>query len=196
MNKVRGTVLKTTYDTELAGEYGAAGPLPMLKPGQEFYRTTPAGGRVRGVEGIHQYVFALAHGAGDSLFYYGDWIKTPGVAICSCNDGLRPVIFKLEVTTAARYPKNAHDTANLGRQTASTMLIMWAVIELFERIVNEKPLVRRIYLGANRIVPADSVSDEPAPEKLNLFTDYDALLRRAPRKKLRWSGKSECNRRC
>ena len=44
------------------------------------------------------YVFALAHGAGNQLFYYGDWIRKPGVAICSCNDGLRPVIFKLEAT--------------------------------------------------------------------------------------------------
>ena len=35
---------------------------------------------------------------GEQLFYYGDWIKIPGVAICSCNDGLRPVIFKLEAT--------------------------------------------------------------------------------------------------
>lgn len=47
---------------------------------------------------IYQYVFALAHGAGEGLFYYGDWIRRPGVAICSCNDGLRPVIFKLETT--------------------------------------------------------------------------------------------------
>jgi uncharacterized repeat protein (TIGR04076 family) len=45
---------------------------------------------------IYQYVFALAHGGG--LFYFGDWIKKPGLAICSCNDGLRPVIFKLEAT--------------------------------------------------------------------------------------------------
>ena len=29
---------------------------------------------------------------------FGDWIKTPGVAVCSCNDGLRPVIMKLETT--------------------------------------------------------------------------------------------------
>ena len=28
----------------------------------------------------------------------GDWIKKPGVAIVSCNDGLRPVYFKLEAT--------------------------------------------------------------------------------------------------
>ena len=45
----------------------------------------------------YQYVFTLAHGgAAKELFYYGDWIRKPGVAICSCNDGLRPVIFKIE----------------------------------------------------------------------------------------------------
>ncbi len=42
--------------------------------------------------------FALAHGVGKELFYNGYWIRKPGVAICSCNDGLRPVIFKLEAT--------------------------------------------------------------------------------------------------
>lgn len=47
---------------------------------------------------FNQYVFALAHGAGNDLFYYGDWIREPGVAICCCNDGLRPVMFKLEAT--------------------------------------------------------------------------------------------------
>lgn len=29
--------------------------------------------------------------------FYADYAK-PGVAICSCNDGLRPVIMKLEAT--------------------------------------------------------------------------------------------------
>lgn len=43
-------------------------------------------------------MFALAHGAEQDVFYYGDWIRKPGVAICSCNDGLRPVIFKIEAT--------------------------------------------------------------------------------------------------
>ncbi|MBR3221682.1 MAG: TIGR04076 family protein [Kiritimatiellae bacterium] len=49
-------------------------------------------------EALCQQEDALAHGAGKSLFYYGDWIKKPGVAIVSCNDGLRPVIMKLEAT--------------------------------------------------------------------------------------------------
>ena len=59
--------------------------------------------------GIYQYVFALAPGSGQ--FYYGDWIEKPGVAICSCNDGLRPVIFKVERTdeeAAINYTPN-HD---------------------------------------------------------------------------------------
>lgn len=47
---------------------------------------------------MYQYIFALAHGVGDGLFYFRDWIWTPGVAVCGCNDGLRPVIFKLERT--------------------------------------------------------------------------------------------------
>ena len=33
-----------------------------------------------------------------NYFTMRDWIRKPGVAICSCNDGLRPVIFKLEAT--------------------------------------------------------------------------------------------------
>lgn len=94
MKKVKITILKTTLDKELAAEYGAGGltACPMMKERQVFYADYAAW------KAIYQYVFALAHGAGEDLFYYGDWIRTPGVAICSCNDGLRPVIFKLEAT--------------------------------------------------------------------------------------------------
>ena len=45
---------------------------------------------------MYQYVFAISHGA--EKFYYEDWIEKEGVAICSCNDGIRPVIFKIEKT--------------------------------------------------------------------------------------------------
>ena len=102
MKRCRITVLKRHFDEELAKEYGSKGigKCPMLKEGQIFYAdyAKPDGFCDEAWKAIYQYVFALAHGAGDGLFYYGDWIKTPGVAICSCNDGLRPVIFKLEAT--------------------------------------------------------------------------------------------------
>lgn len=103
MKKVKITVLKKTFDEELAKEYGANGltSCPMLREGQVFYAdyAKPEGFCDEAWKAIYQYVFALAHGAGNQVFYYGDWIKKPGVAICSCNDGLRPVIFKLETTT-------------------------------------------------------------------------------------------------
>ena len=102
MNKVKITVLKITLDKELVQEYGVPGlgPCPMLKAGQVFYAdyAKPEGLCDEAWKAIYQYVFALAHGTGEGLFYFGDWIDKPGVAICSCNDGLRPVIFKLEAT--------------------------------------------------------------------------------------------------
>ena len=102
MKKVKITVLKTTLDKELAAEYGVDGlsTCPMLKEGQEFYAdyAKPEGFCDEAWKAIYQYVFALSHGCGKELFYFGDWIRKPGVAICSCNDGLRPVIFKLEAT--------------------------------------------------------------------------------------------------
>ena len=102
MNKVKITVLKTTLDRELAEEYGVQGltACPMMQAGQIFYAdyAKPEGFCDEAWKAIYQYVFALSHGMGDELFYYGDWIRKPGVAICSCIAGLRPVIFKLEAT--------------------------------------------------------------------------------------------------
>lgn len=100
MNKVKITVLRKTLNADLASEYGVEGlgSCPMLREGDVFFAdyAKPSGFCDEAWKAIYQYVFALSHGCG--TFYYGDWIKTPGVAICSCNDGLRPVIFKLEAT--------------------------------------------------------------------------------------------------
>ena len=101
MKKVRITILKTTFQQELAEEYGIDGltVCPLMEDGQVFYAdyAKPDGFCDEAWKAIYQYVFALAHGA-DEIWYFGDWIKKPGVAIVSCNDGLRPVIMKLEAT--------------------------------------------------------------------------------------------------
>ena len=108
MKKVRITVLKTTLDEELARQYGAPGlkACPMLRAGQVFYAdyAKPEGLCDEAWKAIYQYVFARAMGEGEGLFYFGDWIREKGVAICSCNDGLRPVIFNLEATDEEATP--------------------------------------------------------------------------------------------
>lgn len=101
MKRCKITVLKRYFDDELANEYGAKGitKCPMHKEGQVFYAdySKPEGFCDEAWKAIYQYVFALSHGC--ETFYYGDWIDKSGVAICSCNDGIRPVIFKIERTS-------------------------------------------------------------------------------------------------
>lgn len=72
-------------------------------------------------------------------------------------------------------PKHAHGTANLGRQTSSTRLIMEAVMALFDRIVDPNLLVRRVNITANHIVDETTVVKAEAIQQLDLFTDYEAL---------------------
>jgi len=69
-------------------------------------------------------------------------------------------------------PKSAHGSANLGRQTSSTKLILDAVTELFERIVDKNLLIRRVNITANHVIDETTVQKTDSFEQLDLFTDY------------------------
>ena len=73
-------------------------------------------------------------------------------------------------------PKAAHGSINLKGPTSSTEIIMDAVTELYDRIVNRDLLVRRMYVVANHVTEESGVATA-APEQLDLFTDYAALER-------------------
>ncbi len=100
MKKCKLTVLKTTLQKDLAAEYGIPGlsTCPLMREGQVFYAdyAKPEGFCDEAWKAIYQYVFALANGAHG--WYFDDWMapEHDGVAIVSCNDGLRPVIIKVE----------------------------------------------------------------------------------------------------
>ena len=98
MGKVKITVLKRHFDESLVEEYACDGfgKCHLHTEGQVFYADwrKPEGLCDDAWLTIHQYVFALTHGGGN--FYQGKWINRPDVAICCCNDGLRPVVFKVE----------------------------------------------------------------------------------------------------
>ena len=73
-------------------------------------------------------------------------------------------------------PKAAHGSSNLGRHTSSTRLIMDAVMALYDRIVDKKLPVRRMYVVAANVLRFQDVK-ESAAEQLNLFTDYEQEAR-------------------
>jgi len=89
--------------------------------------------------------------------------------------------YRGEVTTdhyGRKIPKHAHGTANLDRQTSSTKLIMDAVMELYDRIVNPDLLVRRINLTVCKVVDENEAKQySVAGEQLDIFTDYAELER-------------------
>ena len=72
-------------------------------------------------------------------------------------------------------PKSAHGTKNLGRQTSSTKIILDAITELFERIVDKNLMIRRINVTANHVVDEENAQGANTYEQLNLFTDYAAV---------------------
>ena len=85
--------------------------------------------------------------------------------------------YKGEVTIdryGRKVPKHAHGTANLEKKTSSTRLITNAVMDLYDRIVDEHLLVRRITITANKLVDEKSVKQEDEYQQLDLFTDYEA----------------------
>lgn len=100
-----------------------------------------------------------------------------GYDIENLTDVDRAVAYKGEITTdhyGRKVPKAAHGSINIGRSTSSTRLIMDAMLELYDRIVDKNLLVRRMSVVANHVVDELSANTSKKSEQLSLFTDYTA----------------------
>ena len=73
-----------------------------------------------------------------------------------------------------KVPKHAHGTINIDHQTSSTKVIMEAVIELYERIINKELLVRRLNITANNVVHISQIKEKTF-EQIDLFTNYEEV---------------------
>ena len=77
-----------------------------------------------------------------------------------------------------KIPKSAHGSINLKRPTSSSRLIVQAVMELYDRIVDPALTLRRFNLVANHVVAENSVPTAPPVEQLDMFTDYAAAQKK------------------
>ncbi len=104
-----------------------------------------------------------------------------GYDIENLTDASRRNAYKGEIKTdfyGRQVPKHARGTANLGRQTSSTRLIVNAATELFERIADRNLLVRRINITACGIIRENDVDRTEQPEQLSFFEDYEEKRRK------------------
>ena len=107
-------------------------------------------------------------------------VLTVGYDIENLSDPGRRAEYKGEVTTdpyGRTVPKHAHGTGNIGRYSSSTRELMKTATELFDRIIDEKLLVRRFYLTANHVIRQCDAPAPPETEQMDIFTDYEQLDR-------------------
>lgn len=86
-----------------------------------------------------------------------------------------------EITVDAygrKIPKHAHGTTNLERLTSSTKQIMTAMMDLFDRIVDESLLIRRVTVVAAGVMSRKMAEEESEHIQLDVFTDSNALLQK------------------
>lgn len=113
-------------------------------------------------------------------------VLTIGYDIDNLTDLARKKRYKGAVTTdryGRKVPKHAHGTINLKRQTSSTQMLMDAVMELYDRIVDKDLLIRRINITANKLVDEHTVTNDDAYEQLDFFTDYEAVKKQREKEK-------------
>lgn len=105
-------------------------------------------------------------------------VLTVGYDIENLRNRNKTAGYRGEVTTdryGRKIPKHAHGTTNLGKYSSSTKLITEAVLALYDQIVDQNLLVRRVNISANHLKEEGDVSRENTFEQMDLFTDYDAL---------------------
>lgn len=104
-------------------------------------------------------------------------VLTVGYDIDNLTDPDIKARYRGEITTdryGRKIPKHAHGTANLKRRCSSTAIIVDAVCQLYDKIVDTKLLVRRINIAACRLTDERDTSDSIEYEQMSLFTDYEA----------------------
>ena len=75
-------------------------------------------------------------------------------------------------------PKHAHGTVNLDHKTSSSKQIIKAVMNLYEKIMNDKLLVRRINITANNVENISEIQVNNKKinyEQIDLFSNYEEI---------------------
>ena len=104
-------------------------------------------------------------------------VLTVGYDIENLSDPERRKAYKGEITVdgyGREIPKHAHGTGNLPFSTASTKLTTDCVLEVFDRVVDESLLTRRISITANNLVLESKYKRESEvasaePEQISMF---------------------------
>ena len=138
--------------------------------GQELHCATPAD-QARLI--VREMADQLALDLVDKHLMTNQLVLTVGYDRENLTDPTRNAAYHGPVATdryGRQIPKHAHGTTNLKQYTSSTRLILDAVTELFDRIVDKRLLVRRVNLVACRVLDEDAAREKDSCEQLDFFS--------------------------
>ena len=95
--------------------------------------------------------------------------------------------YKGEITLdryGRKVPKHAHGTINLEHHTSSTKIIIDAVIKLYDRIINDKLLTRRLNITANNVINENEINKKNNYEQINLFQNQAKIEKQIKKEQL------------
>lgn len=105
-------------------------------------------------------------------------VLTIGYDVDNLNDSRISGFYHGEIVNdnyGRKVPKPAHGTINIDHKTSSTEIITENVIKLYEKIINQILLVRRINLTACNLVNEEYKEKKISVEQLDLFTNYENI---------------------
>ena len=75
-----------------------------------------------------------------------------------------------------KVPDHAHGTGHLSSPSSSTREVVAAALKLYDKLVDKRLTIRRVYISAEKLRTEEEVPKKAAPafEQLDLFTDYEA----------------------
>lgn len=103
-------------------------------------------------------------------------VLTVGYDIDNLKDSDISKSYKGEVKTdyyGRKIPKHAHGTINLEDYSSSSRIIIDAVAQLYDEIVDKKLLIRRINVTANHLEKEGAVKEKNQYEQLSLFDNLE-----------------------
>ena len=123
---------------------------------------------------VREMADALALDLVDKGLVTNQLVLTVGYDRENLDDPSRAARYKGPVTTdryGRKIPKHTVGTENFS-YTSSANDLLKAVTVLYDRIVDQNLLIRRLSISANKLLDETSASKEEPAEQLDLFTDY------------------------
>ena len=97
-------------------------------------------------------------------------VLTIGYDISNIDNGFKGIMVK--DVYGRTIPKPSFGTINIDKYTSSSNILMNKIMELFDRIIDRKLLVRKINISANHLLNDNKIVNDIRYEQFNLFDDY------------------------